>query len=112
MSDNTRHVMPGTRKQKVTDPAETPAGDELTHLRLRHAFTALQRSGALTGSRSRKLSTRVDPGLIEAARQRAGVQSDSDLVSAALAMLAAGDEFGPWLIGQAGRLPEAFELAL
>jgi hypothetical protein len=72
----------------------------------------LERSGALVGARSLKLSTRVDPGLIEAARRRTGLRSDSDLINAALAVIAAGDDFGTWLIGQAGRLPEDFELAL
>jgi hypothetical protein len=66
----------------------------------------------LAGARSQKLSTRVDPGLIEVARRRTGLRSDSDLINAALAMLAAGDDFGPWLVRQAGRLPEDFELAL
>ena len=42
----------------------------------------------------------------------AGLRGDSDLINAALAVIAAGDDFGAWLVGQAGRLPEDFELAL
>jgi len=89
-----------------------PGGDALTNTRLRFAFVELERSGALAGARSQKLSTRVDPGLIEAARRQTGLRSDSDLINAALAVIAAGDDFGAWLVGQAGRLPEDFELAL
>ena len=87
-------------------------GDVLTNTRLKYAVVALERSGALAGARSQKLSTRVDPGLLAAARRRTGLRSDSDLVNAALAVVAAGDDFGAWLVTQAGRLPEDFELAL
>ncbi len=89
-----------------------PAADVLTNARLRFAFVQLERSGALAGVRSLKLSTRVDPGLVDAARRRTGLSSDSDLVNAALAVIAAGDDFGAWLVQQAGQLPEDFELAL
>jgi hypothetical protein len=87
-------------------------GDTLTNMRLRFAFVELERSGTLAGARSLKLSTRVDPGLIDAARRRTGLRSDSDLINAALAIIAAGDDFGAWLVRQAGGLPEEFELAL
>jgi hypothetical protein len=101
----------GTRH--AARPRQPPAGgDVLTNARLQFAFRELERAGALAGARSRKLSTRVDPGLIEAARRRTGLRNDSDLVNAALAMIAAGDDFGIWLVRQAGRLPEDFELAL
>jgi hypothetical protein len=49
---------------------------------------------------------------MEAARRRTGLRSDSDLINAALAVIAVGDDFGAWLVRQAGRLPEDFELAL
>jgi len=86
--------------------------DTLTAMRLKFAVVELERSGALAGTRSQKLSTRVDPGLLAAARRRTGLPTDSDLVNAALAVIAGGDDFGAWLVTQAGRLPEDFELAL
>lgn len=97
---------------KGTRLASSGSGDALTKTRLKFALAELERSGALAGARSQKLSTRVDPGLIEAARRRTGLRSDSDLINAALAVVAAGDDFGAWLVRQAGRLPEDFELAL
>jgi hypothetical protein len=105
--------MPVARRQAVpkTTPTRT-GGDVMTQTRLEYAVMELQRAGALTGARSQKLSTRVDPGLIEAARRRTGLQGDSDLINAALAVIAAGDDFGAWLVRQSGRLPEDFELAL
>jgi hypothetical protein len=103
------HKSPARRRKPL---AGGPAGDALMHTRLQFAVAELERSGALAGARSQKLSTRVDPGLLEAARQRTGLRGDSDLINAALAVIAAGDDFGAWLVGQAGRLPEDFELAL
>jgi hypothetical protein len=50
--------------------------------------------------------------LIKAARAKTGLGSDSELVNAALAVLAAPDDFGPWFAAQAGRLPKDFELEL
>jgi len=52
------------------------------------------------------------PGLIEAARLKTGLRNDSDLINAALALIAAPDDFGPWFASQAGRLPKDFELEL
>jgi len=92
--------------------ARAVGGDALTNTRLKFAVADLERSGTLSGARSHKLSARVDPGLLAAARRRTGLRSDSDLVNAALAVVAAGDDFGAWLVTQAGRLPEDFELAL
>lgn len=86
--------------------------DPATLARIGFALKKLERSGLLKGARSARLSVRVDPGLIAAARRRAGMATDSELVSAALAVLAAPDDFGAWFVAQAGRLPEDFELAV
>jgi hypothetical protein len=99
-------------RRKATSLPPVVGGDPLTATRLNHAVLELQQTGALTGARSQKLSIRVDPGLIEAARRRTGLHSDSDLINAALAVIAAGDDYGAWLVRQSGRLPEDFELAV
>jgi hypothetical protein len=88
----------------------TGKADPITTARLTYAATALAQSGKLKGARSKKISVRVDPGLIDAARARTGIANDSDLVSAALAIVAGEDNFGSWLVAQAGRLPKDFEL--
>jgi hypothetical protein len=81
-----------------------------TKARVAFAVRWLERQGILAGKRSHKLSARVDPGLLRAARERLGENSDTEVVNAALAVLAGDDEFGAWLVGRAGRLPEDFEL--
>jgi hypothetical protein len=80
--------------------------------RIKFALATLTANGALTGARTKRLSARVDPGLINAARTKTGLSNDSELVNAALAVLAAPDDFGPWFAAQAGRLPKDFELEL
>jgi len=86
--------------------------DPVTSAKLAFAFRALAENGKLTGTRTRRLSARVDPGLVDAARDKTGLSSDSDLVNAALAVIAASDDFGPWFAAQSGRLPKDFELEL
>ena len=92
--------------------ARTKSIDPITSARIEFALSTLAASGKLEGSRSERLSARVDPGLIKAARAKTGLGSDSELVNAVLAVLAAPDDFGPWFAAQAGRLPKDFELEL
>jgi hypothetical protein len=86
--------------------------DPITTARIEFALSTLAARGKLKGSRTERLSARVDPGLINAARAKTGLGNDSELVNAALAVLAAPDDFGPWFAAQAGRLPKDFELEL
>ena len=100
-----RRALPRTERFTVTaDPA--------TLAKIRFALRALERSGSLKGIRSARVSVRVDPGLVEEARRRTGLKKDADLVNAALAVIAASDDFGAWLVSQAGALGEDFELAI
>ena len=92
--------------------ARTKSLDSVTSARIEFALSTLAASGKLKGSRTERLSARVDPGLIKAARAKTGLGKDSELVNAALAVLAAPDDFGPWFAAQAGRLPKDFELEL
>ena len=54
----------------------------------------------------------MDEALVVAAKARTGVESDSELLQLALATLAVGDDFGKWLLAQAGRLDPDFALEL
>ena len=97
--------------QRALGPRNNPI-DPILAARLNFALSTLANDGKLKGVRSERLSARVDPGLIKAARAKTGFQNDSDLVNAALAVIAAPDDFGPWFVSQAGRLPKDFELEL
>lgn len=78
--------------------------------RVRHALSFLSAKGLLGRSPSKKVSARLDPGLLEAARAKIGADNDTDLISAALAIAAGEDDYGAWLVAQAGVLPVDFEL--
>ena len=110
-----------TTKSSGAAVAGSPASNPLVTTKVRRAPFArrlpasadrLAASGKLKGARTERLSARVDPGLIKAARTKTGFKNDSELVNAALAVLAAPDDFGPWFAAQAGRLPKDFELEL
>jgi hypothetical protein len=102
---------PRLRGQR-TSFAPSRSIDPITTARIEFALSTLAARGKLKGSRTERLSARVDPGLIKAARAKTGLGNDSELVNAALAVLAAPDDFGPWFAAQAGRLPKDFELEL
>lgn len=101
---------PGAQRRK--NAKTVVAADPITAARLTHAVTALAASGRLRGVRSKRISARVDPGLIEAAKAKSGLDNDSDVINAALAVIAAPDDFGAWFVRQAGTLPQDFELAV
>ncbi len=92
--------------------ARRAAVDPVISAKLAFALKTLAEKGELTGVRTRRMSVRVDPGLVKAARMKTGLKNDSELINAALAMIAAPDDFGPWFAAQAGRLAKDFELEL
>jgi hypothetical protein len=99
-----------TRPPAAKHAAGKRAIDPVVSAKVRFAYQVLMEGRKLAGARSRRLSARVDPGLIKAARQKTGIANNSDLINAALAVIAAPDDFGPWFAAQAGRLPPDFEL--
>jgi len=64
------------------------------------------------GKRTHVLSARLDEALVAAAKARTGIESDTELAEFALASLAIGDDYGEWILSQAGRLGGDFELDL
>jgi len=64
------------------------------------------------GLKRRVLSVRLDEALVEAAKARTGITSDTELAEFALVSVALGDDYGEWLLSQAGGLDPSFELDL
>ena len=64
------------------------------------------------GKKEHLLSARLDEALVAAAKRRTGITSDTELAEYALATIALGDDYGEWLLSQAGRLDPSFELDL
>ncbi len=76
------------------------------------AVSFLVHRGVLTGLRSKKVSTRVDPGVMDAAKKRFGLSNESDVINASLAMAAAPDRFKAWLQDSQDTVTNDFELAV
>jgi hypothetical protein len=112
MSDEEAWMAARRSRPDRQNPAPPRDGDALLRERLEFARRSLERNGVLAGAQSRRLSVRLDPGLVAEAKRRSGLDSDSEVVAAALALMAGGDDFGLWLVSQEGRLPADFELAV
>lgn len=96
-------------------PSAPPAAeqqDETVVRRIQHARQTLAQAGLLEGGKDTRVTVRLQGALLDAARRRTGIQSESALVSAGLALLAAGDDYGAWLVAQRGGLSDDFDLGL
>jgi hypothetical protein len=77
------------------------------------ALNTLSQRQVVFGGRSKKVSTRVDPGIMQAAKERFGLLNESDVINASLALAAAPDRFKEWLLdAEKPTLSEDFELAV
>jgi hypothetical protein len=100
-------------------PSKTPAQEKalarvLGNPEVARAMFELVSTGQLTGTRSTRVSARVDPGILGAAAKRLGLKSTdvSAVVNASLAVAAAPDPFKAWLANPGEPLPDDFELAI
>jgi hypothetical protein len=77
--------------------------------RLRAVMQAAEKSGLL-GEKSARLSGRISPALIERAKQRTGIEADTDLIEFALANVALDDEFAKTFRNARGTVDPALKL--
>ncbi|MCA1549932.1 hypothetical protein I6F36_24170 [Bradyrhizobium sp. BRP19] len=85
------------------------------HIALKRNRLVLEQAravGLLGGAKKMRLSGRVPAGLIEAAKKRAHVCSDTDLLELALSRLALEDDFGARLVRRKGDVPADIDLAI
>lgn len=88
----------------------------------RSAATAIRRNalvlkqareaGLLGPSKDARLSGRVSSTLLEAAKARAHVSSDTELLEIALSRLALEDDFGERLVRRKGSIPASIDLGI
>ncbi|CAM5316921.1 hypothetical protein ATER59S_00958 [Aquamicrobium terrae] len=69
-------------------------------------------AGLLGAVKNTRLSGRVSSELIEAAKKRAHVTSDTELLELALSSLAIEDDFGTRLVGRKGSIPADIDLGI
>jgi hypothetical protein len=91
-------------------PSRRAAGADRLLMLKAGAARQSAREKKLLGSPSRKISARVPAKLLKAAMKRSGIKEVSAAIETALALMAEPDEFGEWLLTQAGTLPADFEL--
>jgi len=65
--------------------------------------------GLLDGTRGR-IAGRIRKQLVDAAKARSGIKSDTDLLEYALARVALEDDFGQKLVARKGRVPPDIDL--
>ncbi len=67
-------------------------------------------AGFLGDEKDKRIAARVSSALIEAAKARAGLSSDTEVIELALATLALDDDFGFKLVGLKGSVPADIDL--
>jgi hypothetical protein len=74
------------------------------------ALEARPPSNKKSAGESRRVTVRLDGKLLDAARRKSGLKSDSEVIRYALAQLADTDNYWAWLTGPEGpRLDKDFE---
>lgn len=74
------------------------------------ALTIAGQQGLLSGGRTLTVRGRMPSLLVEKAKKKTGIQSDSKLIEAALAGLAVADDYGDWLLAQRGTVSKDLDL--
>lgn len=82
----------------------------LAEMRNRAALDSARAAGLLGGARSARVAGRVPVELVAAAKESAGLSSDTDLIEVALARLAMEDDFGAKLVRDKGTLPREIDV--
>lgn len=95
------HVMTGSKEV-----------EELAQKRNRMVLEQARASGLLGTVKNTRLSGRVPSELIEAAKKRAHVSSDTELLELALSRLALEDDFGARLVRRKGTISLDLDLAI
>jgi hypothetical protein len=78
--------------------------------RIDDALSIAGQQGLLGGGRTFTLRGRMPSSLVEQAKLKTGIQSDSKLIEAALANIVAADEYADWLLAQRGSVNKDLDL--
>jgi hypothetical protein len=99
---------------KMSNRGATAAESEerIAHTRNRLVLEQARAVGLLGAAKTTRLSGRVPPELIEAAKKRAHVTSDTELLELALSRLALEDDFGARFVGRKGSVPVDIDLGI
>ena len=93
----------------VTRASSKTEADRTASLRRRSVVDTAKAAGLLSGENGR-IAGRVRQPLIEAAKARSGIVSDTELLEYALARVALEDEFGRKLVARKGHVDSSLDL--
>lgn len=88
---------------------ETTQTESLAHFRRRVVIESAKAAGLLNGEPGR-IAGRIRRRLLDAAKARSGITSDTELLEYALARVALEDDFGARLVARKGRVPRDMDL--
>ena len=102
-----------SRSLKAVKQAKTPAR-HAPHSgrdgRFEDALSIAGQQGLLSGSRTLTVRGRMPSLLVEQAKKKTGIQSDSKLLEVALANIAVADDYAEWLLAQRGTVSRDLDL--
>src|SRR4051812_22521240 len=75
-----------------------------------HILDEARAAGLIDGRKDAHISGRVPGSLIDAAKKRARLSSDTDLIEYALVTVALQDDFGLWLVSRKGSVSTDIDL--
>ena len=78
----------------------------------RKAVLETTRGAGLLAGASGRIAGRIRKQLVDAAKARSGIKSDTELLEYALARVALEDDFGQRLVVREGRVPPNIDLEL
>ncbi|MGD0737064.1 MAG: hypothetical protein ABR976_18175 [Terracidiphilus sp.] len=94
---------------KALSPPKRPHPAAINH-RLHDALSIAQQQGLLTGARTLTVRGRMPSLLVEQAKKKTGIDSDSKLIEAALVNLVVADEYADWLLAQRSTVSRELDL--
>lgn len=78
--------------------------------KLGEVMVIAEKEGLLTGRRTHMLRGRMPQALVRRAKERTGIDSDTDLLELALATIAVQDDYVDWLLSQKGTISHEVDL--
>lgn len=78
--------------------------------RLKDVLVIADKAGLFKGRRTKVVRGRMPEALVNKAKARTGIKSDTDLLEVALANLAVADDFPEWLLSQKATVDKDLDL--
>lgn len=101
--------MPRTNASQISStPKRSKAA--VSNRRFGDALFIAEKQGLLSGARTLTVRGRMPLLLVEQAKKKTGIQSDSKLIEAALANIVAADDYADWLLAQRGTVSKDLDL--